>query len=90
MAKLSSRPHRTKPVGSYEKPDWKGYLKLALVIIFFIVLAIVLFNFFAVHKTPVRDKFFSSGSFSQAKIVSEKILFKYLTNVSINAKLYLC
>lgn len=52
MAKLSSRPHRTEPAGSYVKPDWKGYLKLALVIIFFIVLAIVFFNFFAVPKTP--------------------------------------
>lgn len=52
MAKLSSRPHRTKPAGSYVKLDWKGYLKLALVIIFFIVLAIVFFNFFAVPKTP--------------------------------------
>ena len=27
MAKLSSRPHRTEPAGSYVKPDWKGYVK---------------------------------------------------------------
>lgn len=56
MANLSSRPHRTKPAGSYVKPDWKGYLKLALVIILFIVLAIVFFNFFAVPKTPVTTE----------------------------------
>lgn len=56
MANLSSRPHRTKPAGSYVKPDWKGYLKLALVIIFFIVLAIVFFNFFAVPKTPATTE----------------------------------
>lgn len=56
MAKLSSRPHRTKPAGSYVKPDWKGYVKLALVIIFFIVLAIVFFNFFAVPKTPATTE----------------------------------
>ncbi len=56
MAKLSSRPHRTQSVGSYENPDWKGYLKLALVIIFFVVLAIVFFNFFAVPKTPATTE----------------------------------
>ena len=56
MAKLSSRPHRTKPAGSYVKPDWKGYLRLALVIIFFIVLAIVFFNFFAVPKTTATTE----------------------------------
>ena len=56
LAKLSSRPHRTKPAGSYVKPDWKGYLKLALVIIFFIVLAIVFFNFFAAPKTPATTE----------------------------------
>ena len=56
MANLSSRPHRTKPAGSYVKPNWKGYLKLALVIIFFIVLAIVFFNFFSVPKTPATTE----------------------------------
>lgn len=56
MAKLSSRPHRTKPAGSYVKPDWKGYVKLALVIIFFIVLAIVFFSFIAVPKTPATTE----------------------------------
>ncbi len=56
MAKLSSRPHRTQPVGAYVNPDWKGYLKLALVIIFFVVLAIVFFNFFAVPKAPATTE----------------------------------
>ena len=56
MANLSSRPHRTKPAGSYVKPDWKGYVKLALVIIFFIVLAIVFFSFISVPKTPATTE----------------------------------
>lgn len=56
MANLSSRPHRTEPAGSYVKPDWKGYLKLALIIIFFIVLAIVFFSFIAVPKTPATTE----------------------------------
>lgn len=56
MANLSSRPHRTEPAGSYVKPDWKGYLKLALIIFFFIVLAIVFFSFIAVPKTPATTE----------------------------------
>lgn len=53
MAPLSSRPHRVGgPYGSYVKPTLKGYLKLALIIIFFIVLAVIFFEFIAVPKTP--------------------------------------
>lgn len=52
MIPLSSRPHQTKATSSYVKPDWKGYLKLVLIIIFFIVLAIIFFEFIAVSKTP--------------------------------------
>lgn len=56
LANLSSRPHRTEPAGSYVKPDWKGYLKLALVIILFIVLSIVFFEFLTVPKTPATTE----------------------------------
>ena len=53
MANLSSRPHRTKPAGSYVKPDLNGFVRLGLVITLFLVLAFIFFNFFAVPKTPV-------------------------------------
>lgn len=52
MANLSSRPHRTYPMGSYVKPDFNGFLKLGLVIAFFVILAVIFFGFFAVPKTP--------------------------------------
>ena len=56
MANLSSRPHRTKPAGSYVKPDINGFVRLGLVIALFAVLAFIFFNFISVPKTPVTTE----------------------------------
>ena len=90
MAKLSSRPHRTKPAGSYVKPDWKGYLKLALVIIFFIVLAIVFFSFFAVPKTPATTEQVKSVMIAQGYEPQDISDFYYDKDVDFKKVLNKC
>lgn len=56
LANLSSRPHRTKPTGSYVKPDINGFVRLGLVIALFAVLAFIFFNFISVPKTPATTE----------------------------------
>ncbi|MGN0547548.1 MAG: hypothetical protein ACI4I3_09460 [Acutalibacteraceae bacterium] len=88
--KGTSRPHRTKPAGSYVKPDWKGYLKLSLVIIFFIVLAIIFFNFFAISKTPATPEQVKSTLIAQGYEPKDITEFYYESDPGFKSVLNKC
>ena len=90
MANLSSRPHRTKPAGSYVKPDWKGYFKLALVIIFFIVLSIVFFEFLTVPKTPATTEQVKEIIINQGYVPEEIVSYYYESDTGFKDTLNNC